>query len=171
MSLNKVHAETALEKRKDRMESLNPPLSAEPQACFSFSKRKDPGAGNNSESGKTSGFSFSSKSMDIKEEKADHAADVGVSAASPPAMPARPRSMEKLDEIRNLVSVLEGSIEAEKGNPSSGEVSSITALIPGKNYLNFMYQLRKIGPVTDREKREYREVKEVRVTILLDYGK
>jgi hypothetical protein len=45
----------------------------------------------------------------------------------------------------------------------------MTVILPGKNYLNFIYQLGKIGPVTDREKRDYREGNEVRVTILLDY--
>ncbi len=121
------------------------------------------------ESGKASGFSLSRKSVDVKEEKRALASADDISAGSPPSMPARSSSKEKLNEIRNLVSVLEGRIEAEKGDPATGDISSMTVILPGKNYLNFIYQLGKIGPVTDREKRDYREGNEVRVTILLDY--
>jgi hypothetical protein len=157
------------EKRKNHPEASIPHYQLSLRLASLPQRGRIPESERAPENGKAAGFSFSSKSMDIKEEKRALAASDDNSAASPSSIPVRPPSQEKLNEIRNLVSVLEGRIEAEKGKTSAGGISSMTVLIPGKNYLNFIYQLAKIGPVSDRKKRDYREANEVRITILFDY--
>ena len=92
-------------------------------------------------------------------------------AASPVVADGATRDIHSgsIEEVRNLISVLDGSLEHEHRNPGTGRPEKITVLIPARNYLNFVYQLGNIGVIRDSSRRPVADAGTVRVTISFRY--